>query len=195
MSDKEKQSVGLGELTATKLKVLLELADIDLATWGTGSAKTVDHLLREIDSGESEVTFSPDGTAQRRVRVAWVDVLHFDANGNVYQLYEDRQEYSDGRVRKRELGSSLGEKFLPSEEPLEAAVRALSEELGITDYASLHSIGSKQTTHSPDSYPGLESQYDTHSFVAVIEGDAYNPDGYVEVQTDKSNYYSWRLVR
>ena len=195
MSDIDKLGAGLGELTVTKLKALLEWADVDLAAWGSGSAKTVDHLLREIEYGESEVNFSPEGTVTRRVRVAWVDVLHFDANGNVYQLYEDRQEYVDGRIRKRILDSSLGEKFHPSEEPVEAAIRALSEELGITDYVSLHVIGSEQTTHSPDSYPGLESQYDTHSFVAVVDDNTYDPHGYVEEQGDKSNFYKWKLIR
>jgi hypothetical protein len=178
-----------------ELSLRLAKSGIDIATWGTGGAKTVGHLLKEMQLGESDVTFSPEGNVTRNVRVAWVDVLYFAKNGDVYQLYEDRQEYTDGRVRRRTLSSSLGEKFLPDEDPLQAAERALSEELGITDYVSLHAIGSEKTVHTPDTYPGLETHYDTHSFVAVISESAFNPDGYVEVQSDKSNYYSWEIIR
>lgn len=181
--------------TVEELTLHLIASGINVASWGTDGAKTVSHLHKEIAEGESQVDFSVEGNASRQVRAALVDVLFFDAYGNVYQLYEAQQEYKDGRVRRRQLNSSLGEKFKPDEQPAEAATRALVEELGIMGYQSLHAIGHEQTTHTPDSYPGLKSQYDTYSFVIVLDESSYNPQGYIEVQDDKTNYYAWKLIR
>jgi hypothetical protein len=183
------------QMTADDLQTRLINAGIDIAMWGSGGAKTVSHLLAEIIEGESEVSFDAQGRVERSVRVAWVDVLFFDNQGNALQLVEDRQEYHDGRVRKRQLESSLGEKFKPSETPEEAAMRALSEELGVDSFKSLNAIGHEQTTHTPDSYPGLKSSYDTYSFVAVLDESSYHPEGYIEHQADKTNYYTWAMIR
>jgi hypothetical protein len=179
--------------TVERLANLLSEGGIDISTWGTGGAKTVAHLYNEICEGESQMTFSPEGIT-RSVRVAWLDVLYCDEQGDVYLLAEDRQEYKDGRTRVRELDASLGEKMKPGEDPNDAAVRALEEELGIKSYQSLYIIGHKQTTHTPDSYPGLESSYETHSFVATIDSTSYNPEGYIEIQSDKTNYYTWTKI-
>lgn len=130
----------------------------------------------------------------RAVRIVWLDVLYFDKQGDVYQLIEERQEYRDGRTRVRNLGTSLGEKMKPNEDPDDAAIRALAEELDVQAFTSLHTIGHEQTTHTPDSYPGLKSNYDTYRYVAVLDDEGYNPEGYVEVQPDKTNYYSWMKV-
>jgi hypothetical protein len=183
------------ELTVERLADLLDNAGIDTSMWGTGSAKTVAHLLKEIRDGESQVTFDSEEGVSRRVRVAWIDVLFLDEHGNVFQLTEDRQEYHDGRMRKRQLPSSLGEKFKPGENPDAAAVRALHEELGITTCESLHALGQEQELYTPDSYPGLATHYETYSFVAVLNEPSFNPAGYIETQTDKTNYYTWQTVR
>lgn len=182
------------QMTEDMLAALLESSGIDLDAWGTGDAKTITHLLSEINSGESHISVDANQGIVRRISVAWVGVLYFDEQGNVHQLYEDRQEYTDGRVRKRSLSSSLGEKFLPDEDPAQAAARALSEELGIREYVSLNALGSEQTAHFSDSYPGLKSEYDTHGFVAVVDGDSYSPDGYIEEQGDKTNFYKWKII-
>jgi len=193
MSAGEKLRDGEQQLAIEKLATLLGESGIDTSTWGTGGAKTVAHLYKEICDGESQMSFGPEGVT-RAVRVAWLDVLFFDEQGDVYLLAEDRQEYRDGRVRRRQLSSSLGEKLKPDEDPDEAAVRALSEELGAWSYQSLHAIGYERTTHTPDSYPGLESTYDTYSYVAVLDSASYKPEGYIEVQADKTNYYTWTKI-
>jgi hypothetical protein len=168
-------------------------AGIDISLWGAGGAKTVAHLHQEIEEGESQMTFSPEGVT-RSVRVAWVDVLYLDTQGDIYCLVEDRQEYNDGRTRTRSLSTSLGEKLKPHESAPEGALRAIEEELGIKTVQSLHALGSESTTHTPDSYPGLESQYETHAFAAVIDEASYDPSGYIEIQADKTNYYVWEKI-
>lgn len=191
------EQVGQSEEVATveALADLLVAAGVDLSTWGTGSAKTVAQLLNEMRTGESQVTFHPETGVQRAVRVAWVDVIYLDGQGNIYQLVEDRQEYRDGRLRKRQLPSSLGEKFKPGENPDDAAARALQEELGVTTFKSLHAVGQEQELFTPDSYPGLATNYETYSFVAVLDDQGFKADGYIEPQADKVNYYIWEQIR
>lgn len=182
-------------LTVERLADLLVTTGVDISTWGTGGAKTVAQLLKEMREGESQVTFHPEAGVHRAVRIAWVDVLYLDLQGNIFQLVEDRQEYRDGRHRKRQLPSSLGEKFKPGENPDDAAVRALHEELGVSTFKSLHEIGQEQELYVPDSYPGLATNYETYSFVAMLDDASFNPDGYIELQADKTNYYTWEKVR
>lgn len=193
MSTSEKLEYSAPDFTVEKLANLLKEGGIDTSAWGTGSAKTIAHLLKEVREGESQMTFSPEGIT-RAVRVAWVDVLYRDEQGDIYLLVEDRQEYNDGRIRRRQLGTSLGEKLKPGEEPGEGAIRALDEELGVHSYQSLHTVGHEHTTHATDSYPGLESSYDTYSFVAILDNTSYTPEGYIETQADKTNYYIWTKI-
>lgn len=181
------------ELTVDKLAELLLDGGIDTSAWGTGSAKTIAHLHEEICEGESQMIFGSEGIT-RTVRVAWLDVLYCDPQGDICLLVEDRQEYNDGRKRVRDLSTSLGEKMKPDEDPTDAAIRALGEELGIDSCKSLHIVGHKETTHTPDSYPGLESNYDTYDFVAVLDDSSYKSEGYIEVQSDKTNYYLWKKI-
>lgn len=180
------------DISAETLRWHLVRADIPVSEWGQGSAKTLEHLLQEIKNGESQISISPDATRiKREVSVAWLDVLHLSANGTVLALREARQEYSDGRVRKRSLDWSLGEKMMPNENPATAAARALQEELGVAEPETLHFLGSEKTKHTADSYPGLESHYNMHTFVATLDEAAFNPSGYIERQADKTNYYEW----
>lgn len=195
MTTGERSQYNEEDFTVVALEDLLVSAGIDITAWGKGEARTVAHLHKEICEGETILRITPEGKIVRSVRVAWVDVLFFDGLGNVYQLVEDRQEYRDGRTRRRQLDSSLGEKFKRGEAPDEAAMRALREELGVQSYKSLHSIGSKQTTYTPSGHPGLVTDYDMYHYVAVLDEANFNPDGYVEVQPDKTNYYTWELIR
>lgn len=183
--------------TASELESHLNRADIPLVEWGQGAAKTVGHLLHEIHSGESGVSIDSErGTIERTVEVAWIDVLHLAKDGAVYALREARQEYADGRKRFRTtLLASLGEKMLQGEPPETAAFRALNEELGIPEPQSLHFRHTATELHTPDTYPGLQSEYQNHFFVATVSEESFNPEGYVEVQTDKINYYEWTVVR
>jgi hypothetical protein len=172
----------------------LTAASIPLHEWAQGSAKTLAHLLKEVNEGESQLSIGSNGEMRRQVTVVGMDVLHTDAQGNVYILREDRQEFADGRTRQRNLLNSLGEKMQTGEDPVAAAERALLEELGIREVTGLYHLGDEETTHSPSSYPGLQSHYKTHGFAAVIPAESFVADGYIEEQADKTNYYVWDLL-
>ena len=195
MASVEQASYEERELTVDEVEHILREGGINTANWGTGTAKTTAHLHKEIQEGETILSLTPDGKITRSVRVAWVDVLYFDEQGSIYHLVEDRQEYRDGRMRKRQLDSSLGEKLKRDEDPGTGALRALDEELGIQSFKALHAISCDKTTHIPDSYPGLLTDYDTYTYVAILDESSFKPEGYVEVQADKTNYYTWELIR
>lgn len=180
----------------TLLQILVD-AKIPVDQFGTGGAKTVQHLLNEVADGESVLSVDAKGKLHRELSVLWVDVISTHANGDVYALKEDRQIFNDGREKRRQLNSSIGEKLKPGEEPVQAVTRALAEELGIQEKetTSVHYLGEEQKVHTPDTYPGLESSYYFYKYATVIAEEAFKPEGYVEYQADKTNYYVWELIR
>jgi hypothetical protein len=173
-------------------------AGLPLEKYGIDGAKTVHHLLQEIHTGDSKVSFDTSGNVYREVKVLWLDVFCSLEDGQLYRLKEDRQVFKDGRanpVKRRNLSSSLGEKLKPDEEPEASISRTLSEELAITaEPAGVYFLETEQTLFTPDTYPGLESTYTHYKYVVTIPPSAFNPEGYIEDQEDKTNYYVWELL-
>jgi hypothetical protein len=173
---------------------LLKKHGVDTSTWGSGKAKTVEHLMSEIMSGESQLVETEGGELLRVLEIADGIITFTDGSGVVYKLTEDRQEFKDGRVRKRDhlKDISLAEKVAPGEDPKDALVRGIDEELGITGEIQINgepTLEEKQV-ESP-SFPGLNTQYKVHKFNLTIGADSFNPDGYQEEQTDKTTYFVW----
>lgn len=193
MSDHEFTPSNVEAITIEDLEVALRAAGIDLELWGKGAAKTLAHLHKEITEGESSLNQTENGV-ERRVGVAGVDILYDDQAGNTYHLVEDRQEFRDGRVRRRHEDTSLSEKLKVGENPEEAAKRAVEEEIGVTKIDSFHTLGHKEVERTSPSYPGLASVYDVYTYAAVLGHEDFNPEGYVEEQTDKTNYYVWKVL-
>lgn len=182
------------DITIDELLALMQRAQLPIETYGTGSAKTLLHLLKEINDGESLITVDPSGKLHRQVNAVALNVFHTDKQGLVWKLKETRQVFKSGRVRERQLESSIGEKLKPGEEMQAAAERALREELGILQIESLRFLGSTTDTWPAVSYPGLSTTYGTHRYDSVIGAESFSADGYVEVQEDKTNYYTWEQV-
>lgn len=173
---------------------LLTKAGIPLDEFGKGAAKSIENLHKELSTGESVMSVNDSYEITRDVNVVWIDVLSTLSNGDVYILREDRQEFKDGRVRKRSTPSSLGEKMQAGEDLDTAIPRALSEEIGVNTIDALYKIGEEKKKFTPPTYPGLETTYASYTYVAVIPESAYLVDGYVEHQTEKDNYYVWDLL-
>lgn len=112
------------------------------------------------------------------------------------QLVEDRQEFADGRVRRRGI-NGLAEKFLPDEKPEETAIRALKEELGLSDEAialtSIHFDSVHSEEKESPSYPGLVTRYDFYDFLAYFPIKFWQHE-FVEGSNDdvKRTYFTWR---
>lgn len=176
-----------------RIAALLASANVETSRWGAGVAKTMNHLVNEVASGECSLETDDAGVVFRQVEVLDVDVLYCRPDGQWLVLVEDKQVFTDGRERQRSLDFSLAEKLNAGEEVDTATIRAVAEELGVSDELEGHyDAGAEQKTLESPSYPGLTTKYIIHKRVVVLPDGAFNPSGYVENQTDKSTYFSWR---
>ncbi len=182
------------EIATDILKKQLEAAGINTAEWGTGQAKTLEHLQKEIESGETILVTGEKCELLRKVVVGGADIYYKSPDGKRYRLKEDRQVFKDGRERRRDLGQAVSEKMKPDEDPKEAIIRGIQEELGISGEITLTEIGTDYQIITSPSYPGLQSQYIRHRFQAVLNEEQFNPNGYIEEQSDKSTYFVWEEV-
>lgn len=140
---------------------------VDLAIWGQGDHKSVDHLWEEITQGETQIQENPP--------LRLVDVVQVVVRRGGRALVEREQELASGRRRERNRPPS--EKMQPGESYLEAALRCLREELGVrrVDVDLLHDTYRREQTEGPSpSYPGLRTRYTFHVVEARVDG---LPDG------------------
>jgi hypothetical protein len=166
--------------------------DVDTELWGHPPYKSIDRLYEELDAGESRLV-QLGSTIGRLVSVVNVEVTAH-INGMQYNLKEDRQEFADGNVRRRDL-PGVSEKIQGNEDPEAAARRGIAEELGVTFAGALTSALSEVVQRpSSHSYPNLSGIYLTHLFKAEFSEAEWNPDGYKEVQPDKTTYFVWKQV-
>lgn len=180
-----------------RLKRLLLDCSVDITVWGTGDAKTLDQLVKEVVSGESRLMRGQSGELTRSVEVVQGVITYVDENGDTFQLVEDKQVFGDDRVRVRDHLSdiSVAEKMKPGEDPREALICGILEELGIEEGVQIAEdpeVGFKDEDSA--SYPGLRSQYQIYTFAVELDASAYKPEGYAEVQDDKTNFFVWKKV-
>jgi hypothetical protein len=163
---------------------------IPLEKWGKGYAKTLSHLLKEIESGEC--TILEEGVnLLREIEFAMCEMFYHDGK-NLFKLIEEKQVFNDGRTRIRDKESSVSEKMMIGEDPLESLIRGVEEELGIIlDESQIEEEGDVKKIESSQSFPGLITKYSGHNFTCFLNQNQYNPTGYVEVQKDKSTYFIW----
>jgi hypothetical protein len=189
-----KEDVGPPEAELNALKQKLSAAEIDTSTWGTGEAKQVKDLYEEIKNGETVLTTDDEGRLLRQVTVCGANVYYIK-EGKTYRLKEEKQVFADGRERRRTVPHSVSEKAKPNEDPNDGIIRGLREELGIKGEIALTPMEISTKRLSSRSYPGLQSQYVTHAYEVILTDEQYNPNGYIEVQEDKTTYFVWEEVR
>lgn len=171
------------------LAPLLQEHGVDPNRFGVGSAKTLDHLLAEINEGETVLKVVDEGL-MRLVTILGITV-YADVDGQRLRLVEDRQVFCDGRVRRRGIPTSLSEKIKEGESLPQAIARALREEIGCSKYTILTSnpIARIETVDSP-SYPGLPTRYTKYE-VDVLITSGYNPNGYEEDRDQITTHFVW----
>lgn len=178
----------------TDLINLLKNHDIPCDLWGTGKSKTINHLLDEIKNNECELT-EMHGTLTRLIEFVGIKIFYTDKEGEKWFLKEDRQEFKDGRIRRRNMPNSVSEKMVSGEDPLIAAIRGIREELGVKVYG--HQLRKRRDLHYDGgslSYPGLDTKYKGHKFICEIDDTQFEPNGYVEVQPDKKTFFIWNKI-
>lgn len=174
------------------LKKLLSEYGVKYHLWGTGESKTLQNLLDEINSGEATLVVSGN-------KLLWVTVCAgVLVTYREYTLIEDRQEFVRGDVRRRKsYGMSINEKLKPCENHATGAIRAIREELGIelTPIDILTYRGPQEIGPAPSqSYPGLLSRFTRYEYLWEMPQGFYKPEGYTEVQSDKTTYFLWKKL-
>jgi hypothetical protein len=189
-----KQLDNLDQTKPSDLEVLLQESGIDLSLWGKGEAKTLGHLQKEINEGETNLVKDNEGKLLRKVLVGGTDVFYTSSEGKKFKLKEEKQVFKDGRERRRDLGQAVLEKIKPDEDPKEAMIRGVKEELGIEGDLEMLDKGTEEKYVMSPSYPGLQSQYVRFKFEITLDDNQFNPDGYIENQADKSTYFIWEEI-
>lgn len=173
-----------------ELEDYLRSHQVPIDSWGEGESKTLVHLLAELDAGESHL-LEKDGSLLRIENGVAVNVL-YEMEGQKLILHEVMQVFADGRPRKRDLSTSIGEKVKPGESLAAAAQRALDEELGIIGVALTNCRDEDRPPLPSRSFPGLMSKRTITIYDCYLNPDQYNPEGYIEHQLDKTTYFVWR---
>ena len=173
---------------------MLKDKGIDIQLYGTGTFKTIGHLYQEIEEGETELT-DENGQLVRRVQFVGARIL-YKKDDEWLRLYEEKQIFKDGRERRRtNMPYSAAEKFKSGEDPKEVIVRGMKEELKLDITKDQFTFYNKKEIENNDDYPGIKSFHIGYEFLVVLNDEQYNPDGYIERQSDKDVYFTWRLMK
>lgn len=116
--------------TINELVSKLKEYSIPIDNWGTGNAKTVEHLFDELKNQDCLIQ-DEGGYLVRNIEFVGIRILYKDKSNQTFILVEDRQEFKDGRIRKRNMPSSVSEKMKFGEDSLVAAIRGIREELSV----------------------------------------------------------------
>jgi hypothetical protein len=125
---------------------------VDPSSWGLHNTKTVQNLWTEIALGESALQDDPP------LRV--IQVVHIIVRNGNRILVERKQNLGSNGSRYRNQPPS--EKIRPGENPIDAALRGIEEELQVQrDRIRLldSPLSKPEEVRESNSYPGLETKY------------------------------------
>ena len=177
--------------TTEDLINLLKKHSVPVDSWGTGNSKTVGHLMNELKNKECSLEDKGEYLT-RYIEFVGIRVYYKDEDDCVWVLKEDKQEFNDGRVRKRTMPSSVSEKMKFGEDPLISAIRGIEEELGVkVEGHQLRKYRDLKYDGGSMSYPGLETKYKGHQYVCYFDKSQFDPNGYIEIQKDKKTFFVW----
>lgn len=199
-----------GKSAKEALQILLKEFQINTESWGK-TAKGLDHLLVELEAGESKLGRDERGLFLATT-VARIDIFYQKDNGEWLKLREkfQRLQFEDGipTIKERAVERTIGEKMLPYESGRQAALRGMAEELGVTGKLVKDS-GMLSVVDFPSTcYPGLNHRVLFYDFEATLRREQYQPnrvhptardkDGksplifaYEEIGSDKNIYFQW----
>lgn len=148
------------------IRILLQKFEVPVDSWGTGKAKNVTDLLRELFEEECYLRVDNDGVA----RILEIIKMHITdpSRPERGKLFVASQTLSDGRVRER--NEMPAGKIKGKESPDKGFRREMKEEIPFLSRADWIG-GFSNTTREPrpsPSYPGLQCVYLVHHFNIVL---------------------------
>ena len=149
--------------------------------------KTITDLQTEIELGESSLE-SIDGTLARIVKVVKI-VVNVRLGDREFILVEDKQIFFTGAMRQRGI-ENLSEKIKPDETPVQAAYRALKEEIGLDFDGEILPQGEETHQQNSPSYPGLNSCYQMFNYQIILTIADLDRIRFSEVQQDKISLFT-----
>jgi 5'-nucleotidase len=179
-----------------QLIALLDEYKISYSEW----LKPVSSLLKELQTHDCYLKIV-DQQLQRFVDVVRVKCFYKrDEDGSILQLIEEKQVFKDSNKERDRNLEHVAEKIRKDEPWIDAAIRALKEELQLKCKSKQLA---KQLVHHPEldstetynirpSYKGLFSIYRYINFSIEFNSDQYNASGYKEEQETKTTYFIWR---
>lgn len=177
--------------SVSDLKELLDQHGIDYNKWSEiQEAKTIEDLQTERDKQECILTVDESGLI-RKTEAIKIKIEYSDESGQLLRLVEDRQEFNNGKFRRRPTSSAVWEKIKPGEDPREEALRGLREELNI-DAINIEHIGESANAEPPQDYPGIPTLIEATEFKLQMNNELFLPNGYVENQETKKTFFAWR---
>ena len=171
-----------------ELEKCLTQYHVDSARWNGAKVET---LFDDLKKGEC-VLEAKEGQLHRRVNVVSVRCFHTNQNQERLKLVEEKQVLADGKIRQRGY-EFVSETMKPNETPLEASVRALAEELQISDpelqFQATPEYNEDKTKDST-TYVGIPTHYIVYHFKTEIPTRLFK-ETYVENEGGNTTYFKW----
>ena len=172
----------------------LEVAGIDTSKWGIGDTKTLAHLLKEIQEGESILHESENGELVREMHAVTAEIFYISPEGQTMMLKEEKQVFKDGRERRRLHSGSVSGRMKIGENPAKTMLREIKEELGIDGNLELAEVAVEESAEDSPSFPGLKMHKTLYKFRATLRPEQFKSECYVERQEDKDTYFVWEGI-
>lgn len=170
------------------LNQLLSANGIDTAAWSRDrGTKDVSDLKAEIECGEAKLE-SIDGTLTRVISVVNI-VVNVRLGDKLFILVEDKQIFFTGAIRQRGL-RNIAEKIKPDETPLQAAQRAVYEEIGLNFAGEWLFTGTKNQQRISPSYPNLNSCYQMFNYQIFLSAVDLERLRFTEVRNEKISLFT-----
>ncbi len=178
----------MAEISAVEVQGLLKRHKIPVHRWGQGSTKTFEHLMQELELGESALIETVGGRLFRLIGVVRVTV-EYKRGTQRYVLVETEQIFSNESRRQRGLSHVSG-KISAGESPQTTALRELKEEIGL-EGVEVTVLRKEELIEVSPSFPGLKSIkvfFDCH---CLMPYEFYRPEGYSSTQGGITTIFAW----
>ncbi len=196
----KEREAGYYEMLYQNTLEFLQTNNIPIEPWGRAGAKTLDDLVREIESGDCILECPKVGEVVRVLRTARIKVL-CKIDKNNYELVEGTQTLPDGSTRDRleQFGSGIAEKLHLNEDALAGAVRGIREELFNNNLEipilskNITSLGVEKTVRESQSYPGIYNHSNVFIYLWKMPINLYKAEGYKEIKENgQVTPFVWR---